>query len=440
MRGRRGALLRVRVAATAVAALVVVAGCRPGTPDGSFGEGGTAVLAGAPAGEDVSAAASADGGTVVARGEDRGELVKLASDGSVVAGWGGATPVACAERDEIDRHRDGYLLACTSTAEDGTRATHVVRHTDAGRPDPRFGTGGVVALAGEVEGAAAVPLPGGSVLVLGGRPPRAGEPPVLVRTVLDRRGRVVSSTDEALTLPDWPPDQGLGADVTVVAEPTRRGAVAAIHPGLVLPTADWIRPSDPFLVVFDRTGTPVRRLEGPAYPGGTGDSTITALAELPGGRIAALEERWVDSPRPTADYSWPIHVYAPDGTELATVEPARPATTEDPHARRLAATTLMAGAGGRHLLVGGTYSPRGYETNGAVLHYDTATWSVDPSFGTGGLADLGWRVVVRDLDPRGDDPTRLDATARLSPTDLDPATPAIVVRLWNPPPRAASGA
>jgi hypothetical protein len=437
MPARRGALRRVRMAATAVAALVIVGGCRPGTPDDSFGDGGTAVLAGAPAGDDVSAAPAADGGTVVARGRDGGELVELASAGSVVVGWGGATPVACAERDELDRHRDGYLLACTSTAEDGARVTHVLRYTDAGRPDPRFGTGGVVALAGEVEGVAAVPLPRGRILVLGGRPPRTGEPPVLVTTVLDRRGRLVSSTDEELTLPEWPPDQGLGADVTVVAEPTRRGAVAAIHPGLVLPSADWLRPSDPFLVVFDGSGTPVRRMEGPAYPDRTGDSTIIALAELPRGRVAALEERWIlaDSPRPTADYSWPIHIYAADGTEVGTVEPARPATAEDPQVRDLAATTLMASAGGRHLLVGGTYSPQEYETNGAVLRYDTATWSVDRTFGAGGLADLGSHLVVRDLDPRGDDPTRLDATARVTPLEVDPTTPAIVVRLWNSPPR-----
>jgi hypothetical protein len=262
-----------------------------------------------------------------------------------------------------------------------------------------------------------------------------------VTTVLDRRGRVVSSTDEQLTLPDWPPDQGLGTDVTVVAEPTRRGAVAAVHPGLVLQTADWIRPSDPFLLVFDRSGTPVRRLEGPAYPDGTGDSTITALAELPGGRIAALEERWIllDGPRPFADYSWPIHVYAADGTELATVEPSRPGTAGDPQARDVAATSLLTGAGGRHLLVGGSYSPRESETNGAVLRYDTATWTVDPAFGAGGLADLGWRLAVRDLDARGGDPDRLDATARLTPTDVDPATPAIVTRLWNPPPAPPSG-
>ena len=179
----------------AVAALVGMVGCRPGSPEIGFGDGGTVVLEG-PAGA-VSAAPAADGGVVVARGD--GDLVKVAADGSVVAGWGGPTPVPCAERDEVDRdHRGRYLLACTSSAADGTRVTSLVRYTARGRLDHRVGRGGVVRLGGEVEGAAAVPLPGGRVLTLGGRPFVAGEPPVLVTTVLDTHGRVVSAGERDL--------------------------------------------------------------------------------------------------------------------------------------------------------------------------------------------------------------------------------------------------
>jgi hypothetical protein len=422
--------------ALVLAAVGGMSGCRPGAPDEGFGDRGTVVLDGVPASRGVSAAPAGDGGIVVARGEDDGELVRLGADGTVVDGWGGVTPVPCGERDEVDRHRDGYLLACTVTADDGSRATHVVRYGGDGRPDARFGAAGVVRLAGEVEGAAAVPLPGGRALAIGGRPPQAGAAPVLVTTVLDRRGRVLSSIDEELVLPAWPPDQGLGADVTVVAEPTRGGAVAAVHPGLVLPTADWIRPADPFLLVFDRSGARVRRIEGPAYPEGVGDSTILSLAELPGGHIAALEERWalLDSPRPTADYSYPVHVYARDGTEVTSFEPVRPPTDDDPTERPLYPHALLATADGRHLLVGGAATPDEAGSRGAVLRYDTATWSVDPTFGAGGLASLGVRDEVWDLDPRGDDPGRVDATARRIPSDVDPATPAVVTRLWNPPP------
>lgn len=431
-RRRRGIRARAGAGAAALAVLVATAaGGEPGTPDPGFGDGGTVILAGTPAGA-VSAAPAPDGGMVVVRGRDGGELVRLAADGSVVAGWGGATPVPCAERDEVDRDASGrYLLVCTSTAEDGSRVTDVLRYTGAGRLDRRFGAGGVVRLEGAVERAAAVPLPGGRVLALGGRPPTPGQPPLLVTTVLDRRGRVVTSSQEEVPLATWPPDQGNGVQVSVVAEPTRRGAVAAVHPGIVLSTPDWLRPSDPFLLVFGSDGAQVGRLEGPAYPAQVGNSTIMALAELPGGRIAALEERWTlrSGPRPTADYSWPVHVYAPDGTELHQFLPQRPATSEDPQVRGLAAATLLVTARGRHLLVGGTYSPEDYVTNGAVLRYDTATWTVDPTFGRAGLADVGWRVAVADLDPR-DERAQVYATGRWIPTETEPEGVA-VVRLWN---------
>jgi hypothetical protein len=422
-------------AAALTAFVAIAAGCQPGTPDVGFGDGGTAVLPGGPAGA-VSAAPAPDGGVVFVRGEDHGELVRLTADGSVVAGWGGVTPVPCGGRDEIDRDaRDGYLLTCASTAEDGARVTDVLRYSATGQLDDRFGADGVVRLAGQVEGAAAVPLPGGRVLALGGRPPTPGLPPLLVTTVLDRRGRVLTTTEEEVEIAASTPDDGNGVQVVVTAEPTSRGAVAAIHPGIVLSVVDWLRPSDPHLLMFNRGGAQVARMEGPTYPDGAGNSTVLELAELPGGRIAALEERWTltDSPRPTADYSWLIHIYEQDGSELHQIRPERPATPDDPQVRPVAARTLLLTGGGRHLLVGGTYSPEDYVTNGAVLRYDTSTWAVDPAFGEAGLADLGWLAVVEDLDPRADDPAQADATTRRIPTDVDPARPAAVVRLWNQP-------
>ena len=418
----------------AVAVLVGTVGCQPGTPEPGFGDGGTAVLDG-PAGA-VTAAPVADGGVVVARGD--GELVKVDARGAAVAGWGGPTPVPCAERDEVDRDDRGrYLLACTFTAEDGTRATALVRYGAHGRLDRRFGRGGVARLGGEVEGAAAVPLPGGRVLALGGRPDAPGGPPVLVTTVLDARGRVVSTGERDLgTVEGVPPEFVEGTAVTVVAEPLAGGAVAAIHASTVLNLTDAFRPTDPFLLVFGRDGEEVARFDGPGLPGGgtSGSSFVVAMAEVAPGRIAVLDDRWeIYGPRPYLREDEEVHVYGPDGAEQHRFTPVAPPTAEWPEGGPFTARTLAVTGGGRHLVVGGVWQAGTWR--GGVARYATATWAPDPAFGTDGMADTG-PLDVRDLDPRGDDPAQLDATGPRA-VPAGPDTPAAVTRLLNPPPAPA---
>lgn len=413
----------------AVAVLAGTVGCRPGTPETRFGDGGTAAIEG-PAGE-VSAAPAGDGGVVVARGD--GELVKLAGDGSVVAGWGGPAPVPCVERDEVDRDDRGrYVLACTSTAGDGTRTTAVVRYTAGGRLDRRFGQGGVVRLGGEVEGAAAVPLPGGRVLALGGRPHVTGQPPVLVTAVLDARGRVVSTGERDLDVVEGvPPEFRESTAVTVVAEPLADGAVAAVHASTLLTITDVFRPTDPFLLVFGRDGSEVARLDGPPLPGGNpaASSFVVSMAEIAPGRIAVLEDWWelVDGPRPSAREDEDVRIYRLDGTEERRFTPVGPDSAEG---RPFTSRTLAVSGGGRHLLVGGVWAPADTWLGG-VARYATATWTLDPRFGTDGIADTG-PLDVRDLDPRGDNPAQLDATGPHA-IPAGPDTPAAVIRLWNPP-------
>jgi hypothetical protein len=427
----------------AVAALVGAVGCQPGSPETGFGDGGTVVLEGpAGAASAVSAAPAADGGVVVARGD--GELVKVAADGSVVAGWGGPTPVPCAERDEVDRDRRGrYLVACTSSAsstspasstssaEDGARTTSLVRYTARGRLDRGFGHGGVVRLPGEVEGAAAVPLPDGRVLALGGRPFVAGQPPVLVTTVLDAHGRVVSTGERDLDVVEGvPPEYRESTAVTVVAEPLADGAVAAVHASTVLTITDVFRPTDPFLLVFGRDGGEVARLEGPPLPGANAaaSSFVVSMAEVAPGRIAVLEDWWelVNGPRPAAREDEQVRIYGLDGAEEARFTPVAPATGDVPGSGAFTARTLAAAGGGRYLMVGGF---------GGVERYATATWSLDPGFGAGGLADTG-PLDGRDLDPRGDDPGQIDVTGSYT-IPAQPETHVAVTRLWNSPP--ASG-
>jgi hypothetical protein len=428
--GRRSAFV-----VGAILALAGAAGCEPGTPETGFGDGGTVVLEG-PAGA-VSAAPAADGGVVVARGGAGSvALVKLDAGGSVVAGWGGPTPVPCAERDEVDRdHRGRYLLACTSTAEDGSRVTALVRYTARGRLDRGFGDGGVVRLDGEVEGAAAVPLPGGRVLALGGRPPVAGtgQPPVLVTTVLNAHGRVVSTGERDLdVVAGVPPEFVAGTVVTVVAEPLADGAVAAVHASTVLTITDVFRPTDPFLLVFDRKGGEVARLEGPPLPGGSSSASsfVVSMAEVAPGRIAVLEDWWqLVGPRPTARADEQVRVYGLDGTEEQRFTPVAPASPEAPEGRPFVPQALAVTGGGRHLLVGGVLAAEPW--NGGVARYPTATWTLDPAFGTDGMASTG-PLDVRDLDPRGDNPEQVDATGPYA-IPAGPDTPAAVTRLWNGP-------
>jgi hypothetical protein len=418
----------------AIAALVGAVGCepgQPGTPDTGFGDGGTVVLDG-PAGS-VSAAPAADGGVVVVRGD--GELVKVAADGAVVAGWGGPTPVPCAERDEVDRDGRGrYLVTCMSTAEDGTRATALVRYTARGRLDRGFGNGGVVRLAGEVEGAAAVPLPGGRVLALGGRPDVAGQPPVLVTTVLDARGRVVSTGERDLEVVEGVPAEFRASTaVTVVAEPLAGGAVAAVHASTLLTITDIFRPTDPFLLVFGRDGGEVARLDGPPLPNGNAaaESFVVSMAEVAPGRIAVLEDWWelIDGPRPAAREDEQVRIYRLDGTEEHRFTPVAPGTAEEPGSQPFTSRTLAVTGAGRHLLVGGVWATDTW--HGGVTRYAIASWAPDPGFGTGGMADVG-PLDVRDLDARGDDPAQLDATGP-NAIPAGPDTPAAITRLWNSP-------
>jgi hypothetical protein len=428
MRRRQRAL----VVAGAVAALAGAVGCRPGTPDADFGDGGTAVLDG-PAGA-ITAAPASHGGVVVVRGD--GELVRLEADGSVREGWGGPTPVPCAERDELDRDaRDRYLLACTSTAEDGSRVTALVRWDARGRPDRSFGDGGVARLEGQVEGAAAVPLPGGRTLALGGRPYVAGRPPVLVTTVLDRRGRVLSTGERELaTVESVPPEYRASTAVSVVAEPLSDGAAVAVHAETLLTLTPIFRPTDPFVLVFDRDGAEVARIEGPAMPGGSAaaESHVVALAEVGPGRVAVLEEWWqlVDGPRPSALADEVVHVYGPDGAEEASYTPVGPPSADYPDGRPVSARTLAATDGGRRLLVGGAWAPELYAWEGAVARVNTATGALDPGFGGDGIATTG--VYGSDLDARADDPDRVDVTGPTS-TSPGPDTPGGVTRLWNQP-------
>jgi hypothetical protein len=429
MRMRRHGALVVGV----VAALVGAA-CQPGTPETAFGDGGTVVLEG-PAGP-VSAAPAAHGAVVVVTGD--GELVKVAADGAVVAGWGGPPPVPCAERDEVERDDRGrYLLTCTSTAGDGTRATDLVRYTARGRLDRRFGTGGVVRL-GALEGAAAVPLPGGGVLALGGRPFVAGQAPVLVTTVLDGRGRVTSTAERELdVVEDVPQEYRSSTAVTVVAEPLADGAVVAVHASILLTVTDAFRPTDPFLLVFDREGAEVARLDGPPLPNGNpaGSSIVRSMAEVAPGRIAVLETQWellAGGPRPSYRQDEYVHVYRRDGTEERQFTPMAPATAEAPDGRPFTPRALAATGGGRHLLLGGAWAPAPDTWQGGVARYDTATWALDPTFGTDGMAGTG-SVDVRDLDPREDGPAQIDATG-VDAIPAAPDTPAAVTRLWNPPP------
>ena len=421
--------MRRRRACALVAALGVVAGCQPGTPATGFGDGGTVVLAGAAGA--VSAVPTDDGGVVVVRGD--GELVKLAEDGSVVAGWGGAVPVPCAERDEVDRDGRGRaLLACTSTAGDGARVTALVRYTAAGRLDRRFVDAGVVRLAGQVEGAAAVPLPGGRVLAMGGRPAVAGAPPVLVTTVLDRRGAVVSTEERELDLVDIPPEFRAGTAVTVVAEPLADGAVAAVHASTLLTVTDRFRPTDPFLVVVDRAGAEVARLDGPSLHGGpmSGSSAVVSLAEVAPGRIAVLEDWYeLSGPHPSVRTDETVHVYGPDGTEDTTFTPVGPPTAEAPEGAAFTARTLAATDGGRHVLVGGArQEPDG--PRGGVARYATATGALALRFGRGGMATVG-PADVEDLDVHGD-AGPIDVTGPAA-VPAGPTTAAVVTRLWGGP-------
>jgi hypothetical protein len=375
---------------------------------------------------------------VVVRGD--GDLVRLEADGSVREGWGGRTPVPCAERDELDRDARGrYLLACTSTAEDGTRVTSLVRWDAHGRLDRTLGVGGVARVAGLVVGAAAVPLPGGRTLALGGRPYVAGQPPVLVTTVLDRRGREVSVDERELaTVEGVPPEYRASTAVSVVAEPLSDGAAVAVHAETLLTVTPIFRPTDPFLLVFDRDGTEVARIEGPGLPNGNAAaaSHIVSLAEVGPGRVAVLEDWWelLGSPRPEARADEGVHVYTLDGAEEASYTPVGPPSADYPDGRPIRVLTLAATDEGRQLLLGGAWSPEPYRWEGAVARVDTLTGALDPGFGGDGIATTG--VDGSDLDARGDDPNQLDVTG-LTSTSPTLDTPGGVTRLWNqrtPPP------
>jgi len=426
MRRRSGAVC------VTFAIVALAAGCRPGLPDTGFGDDGTVVVAGTAGA--VTAAPARAGEVVVAVGE--GELSRLAADGTVVDGWGGTLPVPCAERDEIDGDASGrYLLACTSTAPDGTRVTDVVRIAADGQPDPHFGTDGVVRLPGAIEGAAAVTLPGGRILALGGPPPAAGVTPVLVTTVLDHRGGLLSTDAQELAQVEAvPPDVRNGVAVTVVAEPTRHGAVVAVHASTLLTITDIFRPADPFLLLFDTAGNQTGRIEGPAVPPGAGYAHVLAMAELPGRRLAVLEEWWriSGSVRPFPESGRRVHVYTPDGVDEHVFVPEIPAEVAAP-GHLLQAETLLVTDGGEHLLVGGVHPTGDWGWHGGVVRYDTATWTLDDEFGTAGLADLG-ELSVADLDLRSGRADRVDATGTAGPPLTPPQGPAAVTRIWNRPP------
>jgi hypothetical protein len=260
----------------------------------------------------------------------------------------GALPVPCAQRDEIERDAAGrYLLACTSTAPDGTPVADIVRITADGQPDPRFGTAGVARLPGAIAGAAAVTLPGGRILALGGPPPVAGATPVLVTTVLDHRGHVLSSQQQELDqVEEVPPEYRNGVLVTVVAEPTRDGAVVAVHASTLLTITDVFRPADPFLLLFDAAGHEAGRIEGPRHPlrrgllARTRDGRAARPADCgPGGVVAARR-------RPPPRHRGPRRRRR---TERGRPRPAQPGRRpRRRHRHRRAGALAAPGAGRRH--------------------------------------------------------------------------------------------
>jgi hypothetical protein len=257
--------------------------------------------------------------------------------------------------------------------------------------------------------------------------------------VLDRRGREVSVDEcELETVEGVPPEYRASTAVSVVAEPLSDGAAVAVHAETLLTVTPIFRPTDPFLLVFDRDGAEVARIEGPGLPNGNAaaESHIVSLAEVGPGRVAVLEDWWelLGGPRPQARADEGVHVYTLDGAEEASYTPVGPPSADYPDGRPIRVRTLAATDGGRQLLLGGAWSPELYRWEGAVARVDTATGALDPGFGGDGIAVAG--VDATDLDARGDDPKQLDVTG-LTSTSPTLDTPGGVTRLWNqrtPPP------
>jgi hypothetical protein len=155
------------------------------------------------------------------------------------------------------------------------------------------------------------------------------------------------------------------------------------------------------------------------------------MAEVAPGRIAVLEDWWelVDGPRPDAREDEQVRIYTLDGTDGTDGTEERQFTPIGPEGRPFTARTLAVTGSGQHLLVGGALG--GEQWQGGVARYDSATGSLDPTFGTDGIAATG-SLDPRDLDARGDEPAQLDVTGPHA-IPAGPDTPAAITRLWNPP-------
>jgi hypothetical protein len=399
-----------------VAAALAVAGCLPGTPDSGFGDGGTARL---PAGRTgaPTLASTPDGGVVAMPADGLGP-VKLGSDGAVDADWGAPSPVPC---PGAEIHRDGggrYVVGC-----DGSPAS-VVRFTADGAPDPTFGDGGIVPLPDEPEASgrlAVVPLPGREGGYLAARARLTGVPDAPVELALARvedGGRTTMlptiAVDGPTTLP--PPELGHW-EATLVAAPATAGALVAVNPRFVLDQAGIVAGVPATVLRLDGDGTELGRFAGPAVAGEVGDGDVTALAELPDGRLALAASgsgvRFVlERPMPVARFT--LVVTTATGAHVTSM-------AETPDADPPRVTSLLGTAGGERLWTAGRrITPYGTWAHD-VVRYATDNLSYDRSFGTNGT------IMV---DGAADLALRLGGAPHVYASGTDEAGP-LVTRIWG---------
>jgi uncharacterized delta-60 repeat protein len=141
-----------------------------GSPDSSFGTGGTATVPGENA---VATALRPDGSiAVLATGPGQTSRVALLSaTGGSVPSWGGGAPVSfpLPGPGGLLARADGTLDVLTY-AYDANIAARLQRLRADGTPDPGFGSGGTLEVASGAFGARLVPGPEGGTVVAGSQP------------------------------------------------------------------------------------------------------------------------------------------------------------------------------------------------------------------------------------------------------------------------------
>jgi hypothetical protein len=413
--------MRARRVAIALTVTLLVAACRPGTPDLGFSPSLSVPLGPSPA-VPVQLVPRAGGG-VVATGNVTRPLTLVGPNGVVASDWGASLPTDCRRISRAVSSGTSILMTCSPVPTSGQETWQLWRVTEAGELDPSFGGGdGIVDVPAALQSFDVAPLPGGRALGLGRaaqlQSPTAVTP--LVAIVYSATGAVVSTSELPIPLPIPQLPSGFTWGIAAFVTPTPTG-VAAVETLAAL--SGSFNPNVWRVQHFDVQGAV---LDDPTFSHGgssgsaVGSDQVIGLVGLRDGRTAvAYRRQIVDVEAHFASTFYALSMFLPTGGFDPRFGTGGSRELTDPQGGTLDATSLSATNGDRFLVVAG-------RANGVaeVVRYDATTGALDPTFGNDGHAG----TTIRTIDAVA---SRLGDFDQLYLGGQDHEGRPAVARMWN---------